>query len=190
MSEDRASEAPVAEPLDPRRAAWLATAIGIPIYGALSLLMAVAAAPVVEALAPDRSEVDDAAIFVGVGILNTAIAVLGILLIAHTIGRLVFSATRDGGDRRASIVFAVMGALLAAPVVTLVALGQSETAAGAAYAILAVAMPASVTSGLTRAVLPTVAASRAAGRAAAVVAVLAVVIVLAWASITLFGAAN
>lgn len=187
MTEAAAPPAPTASAIPPTRAAWLATAIGIPVYGATALLASYAAAPLVDLMAPDRTTVDSQAIFVGVAVVNVLIALVGIMVVAHTLGRLLFARTLSQSPTSAGTAFAVMASLLAVPVVILIALGQGQEAAGAVYAAIAIGLPCGFTAGLTRAVLPGVAASPTASRLAGGVAVGAVVIVLLWTAVVLFG---
>lgn len=169
------------------RAAWLATAIGIPVYGATALIASYLAAPVVTGLASELTTVEDLAIFVGVAVINVAIALVGIALIAHTLGRLLFGRTRAKAPAPAGVAFAAMASALAAPIVAFVALGTDETLAGGVYAAIAVGLPCGFTAGLTRAVLPGVAASPAATRIAGGVAAAGVLVILAWTAVVLFG---
>ncbi|WP_296667894.1 hypothetical protein [Demequina sp.] len=169
------------------RAAWLATAIGIPVYGALALLMSYISAPLVDMLAPDRNTVEDLGIFLGVAVVNVSIALVGIMIIAHTAGRLLFARTLTRPTRSAAIAFAVMGSTLAVIPVVFVAFAQPLHLVGTLYAALAIGVPCGVTSGFTRAVLPAVAASRSATRTAAAVGIGGVVVVILWSAVVLFG---
>lgn len=187
MTDALAPAASTAAAIRPTRAAWIATAIGIPVYGATALLASYAAAPLVDALAPDRTQVDDAAIFVGVAVINVLIALVGIMLVAHTAGRLLFSRTVAMTPTAAGTVFAVMASVLAAPLVVLVSLGQGQALAGGVFAAFAIGLPCGFTAGLARAVLPGVAASPVATRLAGWVAPGAVAVIVLWAAVVLFG---
>ncbi len=171
----------------PTRAAWLATAIGIPVYGASALILAYLGAPLVDALAPDRTTVDDLGVFLSVAVINVLIALVGIMVVAHTAGRLLFARTRDLPPRSAGIAFAVMGSALAVIPVTFAALAQSLHAVGGLYAAIAVGIPCGFTAGLTRAVLPGVIASPVATRMAVWIGAVAAVVVVLWTAVVLFG---
>ncbi|WP_062313728.1 hypothetical protein [Demequina rhizosphaerae] len=167
--------------------AWLATAIGIPVYAVVALALASAAAPLARALAPDRDTVEDLGRFLAVAVANVGVALVGVPLVAHTLGRVVFARTARAPDRAASRGFAVMGALLAVPLVVLLAYAQPLHGVGGLYAAIAVGIPCGVTAGLTRALLPWFAATpirRGMAAAAGGAGVLAVVL---WSLVVLFG---
>lgn len=188
MSDVDTPQAPAAPVLGPSRAAWLATALGIPVYGALALLFSYTAAPLVAVLAPDRTTAAERGIYLGVAVVNVLIALFGILVVSHTVGRAVFAATRRWTDPMAAVAFAAMGSILAAAPVMFIAYGTSEQQAGGVFAILAIGVPCGVTAGLTRWLLPGVAASPSASRLAGWVAALSVLVILVWTAVVLFGA--
>ncbi|WP_062289275.1 hypothetical protein [Demequina phytophila] len=184
------TDAPVAAPSRPlvgATASWLATAIGIPLYGLIALGCALAAAPLANALAPDTAGMEGLAMFVAVAIVNVLIAVIGVPVIAHTLGRWVFARTSHASTRAASRGFAVMGALLAVPLVVFIALGQSLHAVGGLYAALAIGVPCGVTAGLTRAILPWVAATPARRGWVGAIGAAGLFAVVWWAIVVLFG---
>ncbi|WP_062298755.1 hypothetical protein [Demequina maris] len=185
-----ATETPVKaaeRPLGATLAAWLATAIGIPLYAVVALALATAAAPLARALAPDRNTVEDLGMFLGVAVTNVAVALVGVPLAAHTVGRLVFARTARASDRAASRGFAVMGAVLAVPLVIFVAFAQPLHGVGGLYAAIAVGVPCGVTAGLTRALLPWFAATPIRRGTAAAVGGAGVLAVLFWSAIVLLG---
>ena len=169
------------------RAAWLATAIGIPVYGASALILAYLAGPLVGALESDTNPEQQSWVFVGVAFVNVAIALLGIALIAHTVGRVLFARTRDQSPMAAGRAFALMGALLAVVPVVFIALGQPSHLGGGVYAAIAVGVPCGLTAGLTRAVLPSVLASPFAVRTAAWVGVVGYLVIIGWTAVVMFG---
>ena len=169
------------------RAAWLATAIGIPIYAATALILAYLAGPLVSALAPGEVGEEQGWVFLGVAFVNVSIALLGIALISHTVGRVLFARTRTASPMSGGIAFAIMGASLAIVPVVFIATGQPLHVVGGLYAAIAVGIPCGVTAGVTRAVLPGVLASRSATRTAVWVGVVAYGVVIAWTAVVLFG---
>ncbi|MDN4476827.1 hypothetical protein QQX09_13285 [Demequina sp. SYSU T00192] len=185
------TDAPLAPPpTTPVRgalAAWLATAIGIPLYAVVALALASAAAPLARALAPDRNTVEDLGMFLGVAVTNVAVALVGIPVVAHTLGRVMFSRTSRAPDRAAARGFVVMGALLAAPLVVFIAYAQPLHAVGGLYAALAVGVPCGVTAGLTRALMPWVAATPVRRGLAAAAGGAGVLGVAYWSTVVLFG---
>ncbi|WP_062378496.1 hypothetical protein [Demequina pelophila] len=172
--------------VDATRAAWLATAIGIPVFGACALILAYAAAPLVGALAPDAHAEERGWIFSAVAITNAVIALFGIALVSHTLGRALFASTRERSPAAAGAAFAVLGSVLAIIPVVIVATGQSLPLVGGLYAALAVGLPCGLTAGLTRAVLPGVLAAGAA-RLALWTGALGYLVVIAWTAVAVFG---
>ncbi len=171
----------------PTRAAWLATAIGIPVYGATALIASDLAAPLLAAFGDEPEGPTVSGLFVGTAVVNVLIALFGIMLVAHSIGRAVFARTRDMTPSRAGAAFAMMASSLAIIPVAVLAFAQSQHVVGAVYAAIAVGLPCGFTAGLTRAVLPGVAASPTASRLAGGVAAGAVLVIVAWTAVVLFG---
>lgn len=169
------------------RAAWLATAIGIPVYGASALILSYVGGPVVSALASDVPGEEHGWVFLGVAFANVAIALLGIVLVSHTFGRMLFARTREQSPMAAGRAFAIMGSVLAVVPVVFIAFGQPLHLVGGLYAAIAVGVPCGLTAGLTRAVLPGVLESPFATRAAGWVGALGYVVVLGWTAVVLFG---
>ena len=169
------------------RAAWLATAIGVPIYAASALILAYLAGPLVNVLAADAVGEQQGWVFLGVAFANVLIALLGIALVSHTIGRVLFARTRSASAMSGGVAFAIMGAALAVVPVVFVAMGQPLHLAGGVYAAIAVGIPCGLPAGLTRAVRPGVLASRSATRTAVWVGVAGYVVVIGWTAMVLFG---
>ncbi|MDN4478510.1 hypothetical protein [Demequina lignilytica] len=186
MSELQSPPDPVAS-VGATSAAWLATAIGIPVYGASALILSYVGGPVVSALAPDAQGEEHSWVFIGVAFTNVAIALLGIVLVSHTAGRVLFSRTRGLAPMAAGRAFAIMGALLAVVPVVFIAMGQPLHVVGGLYAAIAVGVPCGLTAGLTRAVLPGILESPFARRTAVWVGVLGYVVVLGWTAVVMFG---
>ncbi|SEI94606.1 hypothetical protein [Demequina mangrovi] len=164
-----------AAPRDPFVAAWIATAVDIPLYSVIATVLAYAGAQVWEAGAGGAAglprAIDD--IEAAVLVAHMLIIAAGIGLVAHTIGRWVHVRTRELSRRRAVASFATMGGLLGlVPAgAVLVATGEPDAALFVAIAIVA---PCALVAGLTRLVLPRVAASEKAVTGFAIVAVILV----------------
>ncbi|MFW2514538.1 hypothetical protein ACNI3K_12255 [Demequina sp. SO4-13] len=162
------------------RAAWLATATGIPIY---VLVWAIMWGPGVQlfgslADAEGTPTVEDPTLS-AIATVNILVVLVGIAAIAHTIGRIVFTRTRDTPVGKAAVVFAVMGAVLAVVPVVFIAVGQEDAWAATVAALVLVLVPSTVSSGATRALLPFVdrySALRSAVIVLMVIAVIAVVV--------------
>jgi hypothetical protein len=139
-------------------AAWLATATGIPIYAPVALLLMIAASRFYENTSPDGWQ--SLGVFALVLVVNLFTVVLGIGIVAHTLGRVVFRKTYHSPTRVAAGAFALMGAGVSLPVVVLAAATQPDAGAVLVYGLLAITTPAAITSGVTRALLPRIAAAR------------------------------
>ena len=138
------------------RAAWLATATGIPIYTALTAIVWGPAVALYSSIADDpEASVDTPALGV-IAAVSILVVVVGIAAVAHTVGRVVFARTDDAELGKAAVAFGAMAALLALVPVVLIAIGQDETWAAAAAAIIIVLVPCTLTSAATRAMLPSV----------------------------------
>ncbi|MFW7415723.1 hypothetical protein [Demequina sp. SO4-18] len=162
------------------RAAWLATAAGIPIH---VLVWAIMWGPGVQLFgsltdAQSTPTVEDPTLG-SIATVNILVVLVGIAAITHTIGRIVFARTRDMPIGKAAVVFAVMGAVLAVAPVVFIAVGQEDAWAATVAALVLVLVPAVVSAGATRALLPALdryAALRSAVIVLMVIAVIAVVV--------------
>lgn len=139
------------------RAAWLATATGIPIYVALCAVVWGPGVALFAALAEDESSptVQTPALSV-IAAVSILIVVVGIAAVAHTVGRLVFARTASWDLSKAAVAFGAMAALLAVVPVVLISMGQEDTWAAAAASVIVILFPCALTAAATRALLPSV----------------------------------
>ena len=138
------------------RAAWLATATGIPIYVALAAIVWGPAVAVYSAITGETDVTVDTGSLGVIAAVSILIVVVGIAAVAHTVGRLVFARTDDEELGKAAVVFGAMAALLAVVPVVLIAMGQDEVWATIAAAVIIIVFPCALTSAATRALLPSV----------------------------------
>lgn len=162
------------------RAAWLATAIGILIYVVVWAIVWGPGIQLFGSLADiePRPTVENSTI-AAIAAVNILIVLIGIAVVAHTVGRLVFARTASMPVGKAAIVFAAMAAVLAVVPVVIIGMGQDDVWPAVAAAIVMVAIPCIVAAGATRALLPAIdryAALRATVMVLLVLAVIAVVV--------------
>ncbi|WP_062464182.1 hypothetical protein [Demequina soli] len=166
MSGPRAG-GPLSEPVV---AAWIATAVDIPLYTLAAALCVPAGAWVWGLLggaSPGRVDTTEAATLVATAL----IVAVGIASVAQTVGRWLHVRTLGVPRARSARSFATMGGLLGLiPAAVIVAIAGS--AAAIPFALIAVVLPCTVVAAATNVLLPRVAASLGAVTAFAVVAVI------------------
>ncbi len=162
------------------RAAWLATAAGIPIHVLVWAVLWGPGTQLFGSLSPNEPPLTlDNPTLAAIASINILIVLVGIWLVAHTIGRLVFARTADKPIGQAAVVFAAMAAILAVVPVVIVGIGQDHTWPAVAVAIVLVALPCIIAAGATRALLPSIdrySALRSAILVLLVIAIVAVVV--------------
>ncbi|MDN4481469.1 hypothetical protein [Demequina muriae] len=162
------------------RAAWLATATGIPLY---VLMWAIVWGPGVQLFGSladiePRPTVENSTL-AAIAAINILTVLVGLAVVAHTVGRVVFARTSSMAVGQAAVVFAAMAAVLAVVPVVLVGVGQEDTGPAVAAAIVIILVPCVVSAGATRALLPAVdryAALRGTVMVLLVIAIIAVVV--------------
>ncbi|GIG55522.1 hypothetical protein [Demequina activiva] len=160
------------------RAAWLATATGIPIYVILSAVVWGPGVALYAAIADEPGATVDSAALAVIAAVGILIAVVGIAFVAHTVGRVVFARTNDQELGKAAVAFGAMAAVLAVVPVVLIAMGQDDPWAAAAASVVIILFPCALTSAATRALLPSVDRFAALRTAVIVLLVLAVIAVV------------
>ncbi len=138
------------------RAAWLATAVGIPVYAAVWAVVWAPGVVLFSSIAglDTRATVGSDSALATIGAVNILIVFVGIAAVAHSVGRLVFARTKDMQHGQAAVIFGAMAAILALVPVIWIAVGQEHSWASAVAAFVIILVPCAVAGAAGRAALP------------------------------------
>lgn len=163
------------------RAAWLATATGIPIYVVMWAIVWGPGVQLFGALADlePRPTVENSTL-AAIAAVNILVVLVGIALVAHTAGRLLFVRTAHMAIGQSAVAFAAMSAILSVVLVVFIGIAQDDAWPAVAAAIVIVMVPCVVSSAATRALLPLVDRYAALRGTVTVLLVLAVIAVVAF----------
>ncbi|WP_062385405.1 hypothetical protein [Demequina iriomotensis] len=172
-------------PRDPFVAAWIAIVVDLPLFTVIGGAAAFLGAQVWEVLT-DASPATRTTLDRTESAVVTAwafIVVLGIAVVAHTVGRWLHERTAEAPPRRAAAAFAAMGGALSL-IPSAVIVARSGEPASLVFVAVALVVPCALVAGLTRMLLPRVAGSEKAVTGLAIVAVLCVLLAIAVLAIT------
>lgn len=141
------------------RAAWLATAVGIPVYAAVWAIVWAPGVVLFSSIAglDTRATVGTSSALSTIGAVSILIVFVGIAAVAHTVGRIVFARTSQMQHGQAAVIFGAMAAILALVPVIWIAIGQENAWASAVAAFVIILVPCALASAAGRAALPYVA---------------------------------
>lgn len=168
------------------RRAWTAITIVAPLFAVLAV--GSSAVGGFAFLALETHTVGDAVIAVdlSVGFINVLGVLVGVPVIALTLGRLVDRKTAAAGLGRATLAFVGLAAAFGFAAAVLIAVASGEAVAGFVYGALGILLPASIAAGLGRLLIDRVAARRGLAVASTAFAVLMWAAMIGWAVIALY----